>query len=476
MVLLLDSRLLLNKIRDIRCFTPRRNRVKVKWAASRPKYPPTTVALQHCDVNYGSQLGDMWPSIRVALLSERKYGALINNFSHDDSLLESLKEQGCVDFFCDTESVAQSGAEEASGAEFQGSLRPSYVDQSVNETPSALSPKIQCLVFPRGDISRFKPAKPDMFGLLGYYLMDAASVLPCLALDVQEGHSVLDLCAAPGGKTLALMQTQSVRFLCVNDSSVSRTTRLRGVLNSYIPKQYLTDENLRITSFDGTKWGEIESNTFDRVLVDVPCTTDRHSLMEEDNNIFSKMRTGERRRLPALQLELLLAGIQAACPGGEIVYSTCTLSNTQNVSVVEQAIHSARENCGIKVELCQRLPHFSRLSPRPISLSAWKFTKIKHLNGEPRLARPEGAVDEIKLGIWYVGHHWKDGGEAGEEDAGEPGPVGQQERVCAGCARAADRSGQFLEISLLLLQKWRRCLSGAVPGVPAHLWDPSLLC
>ena len=46
--------------------------------------------------------------------------------------------------------------------------------------------------------------------LLGYYLMDAASVLPCLALDVQEGHNVLDLCAAPGGKTLALLQTQAI--------------------------------------------------------------------------------------------------------------------------------------------------------------------------------------------------------------------------------------------------------------------------
>lgn len=51
--------------------------------------------------------------------------------------------------------------------------------------------------------------RPDMCGLLGYYLMDAASVLPCLALDVQQGHIVLDLCAAPGGKTLALLQTQS---------------------------------------------------------------------------------------------------------------------------------------------------------------------------------------------------------------------------------------------------------------------------
>lgn len=51
----------------------------------------------------------------------------------------------------------------------------------------------------------------------------------------------------------------------MNDSSVSRTMRLKKVLHSYVPKQLLTDEKLRITSFDGTKWGEIERNTFDRV-------------------------------------------------------------------------------------------------------------------------------------------------------------------------------------------------------------------
>ncbi|XP_029309527.1 5-cytosine rRNA methyltransferase NSUN4 isoform X1 [Cottoperca gobio] len=221
-------------------------------------------------------------------------------------------------------------------------------------SPLQLSTNIKCLVFPRGDITRFKPARPDICGLLGYYLMDAASVLPCLALDVQEGHSVLDLCAAPGGKTLALLQTQFIGFLCVNDTSVSRTLRLRKVLQSYVPKPLLSDQKLCITSFDGTKWEE--RNTFNRVIVDVPCTTDRHSLMEDDNNIFSKSRTGERQKLPQLQLELLLAGIIAACPGGEIIYSTCTLSQIQNQSVVEQAVHTAQEVHGIHLQVVDLRP------------------------------------------------------------------------------------------------------------------------
>ncbi|XP_070701561.1 5-methylcytosine rRNA methyltransferase NSUN4 [Pempheris klunzingeri] len=406
MALLQDTRLLLRKVKDLRCLTPRRNRVKEKWATTRAKYPPTSLALQHFDATYGVELGKLWPSVRVALLSERKYGALLNNYYHG-AALEDFEAQGCRDFISDRDTEGRvfffiistgqpcteqesdvAGAEESSGV----SMKKSDIDGQ-RLSPLQLSPNIKCVVFPRGDITRFKPARPDVCGLLGYYLMDAASVLPCLALDVQEGHSVLDLCAAPGGKTLALLQTQSIRFLCANDVSVSRTFRLRRVLHSYVPTQFLTDQTLRITSFDGSKWGEIERNTFDRVLVDVPCTTDRHSLTEDDNNIFNKMRTSERRRLPQLQLELLLAGIQAACPGGEILYSTCTLSQIQNLRVVEQAVQLAQENHGISLQVVDLRPltHMFR--------KTFHFTPDLHL-GEmviPHLAANFGPIYMCKL-------------------------------------------------------------------------------
>ncbi|XP_061587194.1 5-methylcytosine rRNA methyltransferase NSUN4 isoform X2 [Cololabis saira] len=362
MALILEksSRFLLKKIKDLRFLTQKRNRVKEKWAVTRVKYPPSKLALQHFDATYGAQLGQLWPSVRVALLSERKYGALLNNFCHDAAVAE-YQTQGCKDFISDGAQEAQPPAEQkpevGTTEEFSDdSLQEGACLDNQQQVPLKLSPNIKCFVFPRGDVTRFKPARPDRFGLLGYYLMDAASVLPCLALDVQEGHTLLDLCAAPGGKTLALLQTQMIRFLCLNDDSVSRTLRLKKVLGSYVPREFLTDDRLRITSFDGTKWGEIERNTFDRVLVDVPCTTDRHSLMEDDNNIFSKSRTGERRMLPQLQLELLLAGIEAACPGGEILYSTCTLSLHQNLSVVEQAVHVAQEKLGIQLQVVNLRP------------------------------------------------------------------------------------------------------------------------
>ncbi|KAF3858492.1 hypothetical protein F7725_011693 [Dissostichus mawsoni] len=285
MALLMETRLLLRK------------------AATRIKHPATGLALQNFDSTYSVQLGPLWPSVRAALLSERKYGALLNNYGHDDVQAELQAKGSKISPPCLEQDPEVAGEEESSRVSVNKS------DLDAQQLPALqLSPNIKCL------------GTSHDSSLL-------ASVLPCLALNVQEGHNVLDLCAAPGGKTLALLQTKSIvlpsavinppsaafkGFFGVNDASVSRTTRLRKVLHSYVPKLLLSGEKLRITTFDGTK----------------------HSLMEDDNNIFSKNRTGERRRLPQLQLDLLLAGIEAACPGGEILYSTCTLSQIQNLSVV----------------------------------------------------------------------------------------------------------------------------------------------
>lgn len=74
----------------------------VGQAATRTKYPPTNLALQHFDATYSVQLGQLWPSVRAALLSERKYGALLNNFSHS-AVLADLTARGCRDFVGDTD-------------------------------------------------------------------------------------------------------------------------------------------------------------------------------------------------------------------------------------------------------------------------------------------------------------------------------------------------------------------------------------
>ncbi|XP_077190000.1 5-cytosine rRNA methyltransferase NSUN4 isoform X2 [Paroedura picta] len=333
--------------------------------ATRPKISAKRLALQNFDMNYSMQFGSLWPSIRVSLLSEKKYGALFNNFSNIEQITQELECLNAVDFILESQKVVQdlnpaAGHQDSESAVSTGPLAVPAKSQA--QPPPSLStlisPNIKCYTFPKGDISLFPPARPDTIGILGYYLLDAASVLPVLALNVQPGDFILDLCAAPGGKTLALLQTGCCRELAANDVSISRTGRLNRVLHSYIPPNVY--DIVRITSGDGRKWGDLEANTYDRVLVDVPCTTDRHSVMEEDDNIFKSMRKGERQMLPMLQLELLVSGVLAAKPGGEVVYSTCSLSQLQNEYVVERAVELLNIQYNIEVRV-EDLSIFRRL-------------------------------------------------------------------------------------------------------------------
>ncbi|NXF86485.1 NSUN4 methyltransferase, partial [Eubucco bourcierii] len=343
---------------------------KKKWATTTPRIPPTRLALHHFDANYSLQLKDLWPSVRIGLLCEQKYGALINSFSSAEHVIQELELLNATDFVSEAPRKAQAAAvEEAERRESrsqEGCGEGRAVMQAEMVTQAAMSPQlrasictnIKCYTFPRGDITRFRPARPDTLGLLDYYLLDAASLLPVLALNVQRDDCVLDLCAAPGGKTLALLQTGACGHLAANDVSVSRTKRLCQVLRSYVPKEIR--ETVSVTSHDGRDWQQLDGGTFNKVLVDVPCTTDRHSVMENENNIFHKMRTKERQMLPMLQLQLLVAGILATKPGGDVVYSTCSLSLLQNEYVVERAVEIAETQFNISVHV-EDLSHFRRL-------------------------------------------------------------------------------------------------------------------
>ncbi|KAM6217550.1 5-cytosine rRNA methyltransferase NSUN4 isoform 2-T2 [Rhynchocyon petersi] len=316
---------------------PRRHRHKKKWATTEPKFPATRLALQSFDMTYSIQFGDLWPSIRVSLLSEQKYGALVNNFASWHHVIAELEQLSAKDFvneaFCHWKL-------ESNNRQLAALAPASWT----------YSPNLRCFTFAKGDVSRFPRARLGSLGILDYYLMDASSLLPVLALGLQPGDTVLDLCAAPGGKTLALLQT-GCSNLAANDVSTSRTGRLQKVLHSYVPQDIRDKNRVRVTSWDGRKWGELEGDTYDRVLVDVPCTTDRHSLHEEENNIFKRSRKKERQMLPLLQVQLLAAGLLATKPGGHVVYSTCSLSQLQNEYVVQGAIELLANQYSIEVQI-----------------------------------------------------------------------------------------------------------------------------
>ncbi|MFT6067766.1 MAG: 16S rRNA C967 or C1407 C5-methylase (RsmB/RsmF family) [Bacteriovoracaceae bacterium] len=165
-----------------------------------------------------------------------------------------------------------------------------------------------------------------------YYLLDAASILSARALGASSDHKVLDMCAAPGGKSLAIQFFRKEGELVVNELSRDRRARLRRVLDSYIPSE--NQENIRVTGFDATTWCLHEKEAFDRILLDAPCSSERHLLESPDK--LDDWKPGRSKRLSTLQYSLLSSALQVLRPGGRIVYSTCSISPMENDKVIEK--------------------------------------------------------------------------------------------------------------------------------------------
>lgn len=171
------------------------------------------------------------------------------------------------------------------------------------------------------------------------YYMDRASILAASMLPVEKGHNVLDMCAAPGGKTLVLAsKLEGTGALVSNDRSAQRRSRLAKVIQSCLVQNAST--NIRITGHDSSKWSLHEKNVYDSILLDAPCSSERHVLNDESElAIWSETRP---KRLAIQQFAMLAAALEAAVDGGFILYSTCSINPIENEMVIEK-LHRKRE-------------------------------------------------------------------------------------------------------------------------------------
>ncbi len=166
-----------------------------------------------------------------------------------------------------------------------------------------------------------------------FYKMDPASVLVATALDVQPEDLVLDMCAAPGGKTLILAEKlNGTGQLVSNEYSNARRERLVRVVREYLPHEMR--QNVFVQGKDGNAYGRDKVDVFDRVLADVPCSGERHLL--ENPQEFSEWTKRRSENLAIRQYSLLSSAYLACRVGGQIVYSTCSISPLENDDVVKK--------------------------------------------------------------------------------------------------------------------------------------------
>ncbi|MCL2294970.1 MAG: RsmB/NOP family class I SAM-dependent RNA methyltransferase [Spirochaetes bacterium] len=170
-------------------------------------------------------------------------------------------------------------------------------------------------------------------GLLAPYYIDRASLFPVKALDIIPGHNVLDMCAAPGGKTLLItLAAGESGAVTANDRSAARRARLVSVLDVSLPAELR--KVVKLTGHDASLWGVYEKNVYDRILLDAPCSSERHVYMSE---FHLKQWTPSRiKQLASRQFAMLAAALDAVKPLGKIVYSTCSISREENDGIIEK--------------------------------------------------------------------------------------------------------------------------------------------
>lgn len=204
-----------------------------------------------------------------------------------------------------------------------------------------------------------------------WWVQDLAAGLPARVLGQGEGRRVLDLCAAPGGKTLQLAAAGwQVTAL---DISAKRLERLRQNLD----RTGLTAE---IVVADALKWEPAE--TFDAVLLDAPCTATGTCRRHPD--VLHRIGPRQIAEMAELQAALLERAASWLAPGGRLVYAVCSLEREEGE---ERAAAVA-------------------LTPEPIALPGFTSTPEGWLRTDPGMAPDSlagGGMDGFFVGAWRAG-------------------------------------------------------------------------
>lgn len=173
-----------------------------------------------------------------------------------------------------------------------------------------------------------QPAKHPYYFAGLYYIQEPSAMTPAAMLPIEEGDRVLDLCAAPGGKTTELAaKLGGTGVLVTNDISNSRAKALLknvevfGVRNAVVTNE--APEKL-VHYFEGY---------FDKILVDAPCSGE--GMFRKDPSIVKSWEQYGVEHYNNLQKEIILHAAKMLKPGGMMLYSTCTFSPEENEGTIQ---------------------------------------------------------------------------------------------------------------------------------------------
>lgn len=156
-----------------------------------------------------------------------------------------------------------------------------------------------------------------------YYIQEPSAMAPVGQLDIHEKDVVLDLCAAPGGKTLQMAVKLSEEGLIVtNDISDKRVKAIIRNIEKFGIK------NAIVLNEDQWGIGDKLPNVFDKILIDAPCSGE--GMFRKDPKATEAYKSYDREECASIQSDILKAMPKLFHEGTEIVYSTCTFNTMEN--------------------------------------------------------------------------------------------------------------------------------------------------
>lgn len=201
------------------------------------------------------------------------------------------------------------------------------VEEFLKISPYALSPVPWCtngFYYEKSE----KPAKhPYYFGGL-YYIQEPSAMTTASLLPIEEGDIVLDICAAPGGKSTELAaKLHGTGLLVSNDISNSRAKALLKNVEVF------GVGNVLVTSEPPNVLANRFPAFFDKILIDAPCSGE--GMFRKQNNMTKAWEQNGVDLFVGLQRSILKEAVTMLKPGGKIIYSTCTFSKEENEQSIE---------------------------------------------------------------------------------------------------------------------------------------------
>lgn len=181
-----------------------------------------------------------------------------------------------------------------------------------------------------------RPAKHPYYYAGLYYLQEPSAMTPAQLLPVEPGDKVLDLCAAPGGKSTELgAKLKGAGLLVSNDISNSRARALLKNLELF------GIFNICVTSEAPEKLADTFGPYFDKILVDAPCSGE--GMFRKDPDLIKSWEEHGPEYYARIQREILLSAVRMLKPGGYLLYSTCTFARTEDEETIGWLLEQAKD-------------------------------------------------------------------------------------------------------------------------------------